>query len=85
MIAKCIKTYKNWVTNEILFEVGKNYEFEKKDSTGRSFGGMYVSPDSLRGTGVDSIQFNYSDYMFFFITMDEHREIALKSLLKDEI
>jgi hypothetical protein len=82
MKAKCIKEYKS-KNGEILFKIGGTYNLIKKEKPRES--GMYVYIDSDTPSERIPIVFNFMDYRFFFITVEEFREIYLESLLKDEI
>ena len=82
MKAKCIREYKS-KNGETLFKVGGTYILIKKEQPRES--GMFVYADSEIPSERIPIIFNFSDYRFFFITIEEFREVYLESLLKDEV
>lgn len=82
MRATCIQNYKR-TDPIVLFQAGKTYAMEKRESKGgygyREPGGFFVENET--GTVVC---FNFSDYRFYFLTVEEHREKSFQLLFKEE-
>ena len=78
MRATCIQTYKR-TDPIVLFQAGKTYAMEKKEANGYTQGGFFVENET--GTVMC---FNFSDYKFYFLTVEEHREKSFQLLFKEE-
>jgi len=79
MRATCIQNYKR-TDPIVLFQAGKTYAMMKREADGRyNQGGFFVENET--GTVVC---FNFSDYRFYFLTVEEHREKSFQLLFKEE-